>query len=92
MNPKIKANKNIEVSAINSASSSFSGNTGLLIPIKISLSTSSSKLEKRGFLDGGISKSLKLPIKIFARDSNGVQVILENQENITTGMGFSLPE
>lgn len=87
---KISAIKNTRVDVINSSSPSFSENS-LTIPIKLSLKSNTAKLEKKGFLNSNVSKRLNLPFRIFARDSNGVEVILESQEEISTVINFELP-
>lgn len=91
-NPKITANKNTKVNLINSGQISFDGDSNkIMIPIKLSFKSTSSKLEKKGFLNNSITKKIKIPMKIFARDSNGVEVILEGEEEIEVNMSFNLP-
>ncbi len=88
---KIKtASKSINVK-LNSHTSPVSSSNGslIVIPTQFKFKTKSKKLDKNGFLNPSINKSVIIPLKIFAKDSNGLDLILEGRKEIDTQINFS---
>ena len=64
------------------------GNAVLFVPSVFTIKQRSKNLSRKGFFSSDVPKTMYLPMRIFAKDSNNIDVILQHELEIPVNMIF----